>query len=220
MASTFPGAIDSFTDPLSGSALNSPSHSAQHADLNDAAEKLETYMGLVKVIPTGATNGTVGATGTVTTTGTPTTLAIDGCFSSLYENYRIVVKYITPGTGFPAVYVNWRVGGVNAATATYAQMGTGRTSANTDTAYGSAGNTNAYVGSIPGSFSFDVLSPFNSAVQTTTIGQSNFYDGTNFALRNTATFHNVTAAYDGLLFTIATSTFTSNFIVRVYGYRN
>jgi len=43
MASTFPGAIDSFTDPLSGSALNSPSHSAQHADLNDAVEKIETY---------------------------------------------------------------------------------------------------------------------------------------------------------------------------------
>jgi len=44
MASTFPGAIDNFTDPLSGSALNSPSHSAQHADLNDAVEKLETYV--------------------------------------------------------------------------------------------------------------------------------------------------------------------------------
>ena len=49
MASTFPGAIDSFTDPLSGSALNSPSHSAQHADLNDAVEKVEAFMGLVKV---------------------------------------------------------------------------------------------------------------------------------------------------------------------------
>lgn len=44
MASSFPGAIDSFTDPLSGSALNSPSHSAQHADLNDAVEKIETYV--------------------------------------------------------------------------------------------------------------------------------------------------------------------------------
>lgn len=44
MASTFPGAIDSFTDPLSGSPLNSPSHSAQHADLNDAVEKIETYV--------------------------------------------------------------------------------------------------------------------------------------------------------------------------------
>jgi len=43
MASVFPGAIDSFTDPLSGSALNSPSHSAQHADLNDAAEKIEEF---------------------------------------------------------------------------------------------------------------------------------------------------------------------------------
>ena len=43
MASTFPGAIDSFTDPLSGSALNSPSHSALHSDVNDAVEKIETY---------------------------------------------------------------------------------------------------------------------------------------------------------------------------------
>jgi microcystin-dependent protein len=43
MASTFPGAIDSFTDPLSGSPLNSPSHSAQHVDLNDAVEKIEEF---------------------------------------------------------------------------------------------------------------------------------------------------------------------------------
>jgi len=96
MASTFPGAIDSFTDPLSGSALNSPSHSAQHADLNDAAEKLETYMGLVKVIPTGATNGTVGATGTVTIGNAVASVAVAGCFSSLYKNYKIQVSN---GTG-------------------------------------------------------------------------------------------------------------------------
>ena len=46
MASSFPGAIDSFTDPLSSSPLNSPSHSAQHADLNDAVEKIETKLGV------------------------------------------------------------------------------------------------------------------------------------------------------------------------------
>ena len=43
MASGFPASIDNFTDPLSGSALNSPSHSALHSDVNDAVEKIETY---------------------------------------------------------------------------------------------------------------------------------------------------------------------------------
>jgi hypothetical protein len=91
MASSFPGVIDNFTDPLSGSALNSPSHSAQHADLNDAAEKIETYMGLVKVIPTGATNGTVGATGTVTIGNAVSSVTVSGCFSALYNAYKIIL---------------------------------------------------------------------------------------------------------------------------------
>jgi len=43
MASGFPASIDNFTDPLSNSPLNSPSHSAQHADLNDAVEKIEEF---------------------------------------------------------------------------------------------------------------------------------------------------------------------------------
>jgi hypothetical protein len=92
MASSFPGAIDSFTDPLSGSALNSPSHSAQHADLNDAAEKIETYMGLVKVIPTSVTGGTLSATGTITVGSAVSSVVVSGAFSSLYEGYKIVVS--------------------------------------------------------------------------------------------------------------------------------
>ena len=92
MASTFPGAIDSFTDPLSGSALNSPSHSAQHADLNDAVEKVETYMGLVKVIPTSVTGGTLSSTGTITVGSAVSSVVISGAFSSLYEGYKIVVS--------------------------------------------------------------------------------------------------------------------------------
>lgn len=91
MASSFPGAIDSFTNPLSNSALNSPSHSGQHSDLNDAVNKVETYMGLVKVIPTGATNGTVGATGTVTIGNAVSSVTVTNAFSSLYDNYLIQI---------------------------------------------------------------------------------------------------------------------------------
>jgi hypothetical protein len=91
MASGFPASIDNFTDPLSNSPLNSPSHSALHSDVNDAVEKIETYMGLVKVIPTGATNGTVGATGTVTIGSAVSSVAVAGCFSATYDNYQIVI---------------------------------------------------------------------------------------------------------------------------------
>lgn len=78
MASGFPGSIDNFTDPLSNSSLSSPSHAGQHADLNDAVEKIETYMGLVKV-----------ATFTATA---QTTLSCDNVFTSLYLNYRVIIQ--------------------------------------------------------------------------------------------------------------------------------
>jgi len=94
MASTFPGAIDSFTDPLSGSALNSPSHSAQHADLNDAVEKVETYMGLVKI--------------SKTTFTAVSTIQFTSAFSSLYTNYQAILSYTASSA--TATYIRWLVG--------------------------------------------------------------------------------------------------------------
>ena len=45
MASTFPTSIDNFTNPTATSLLTSPSHSGQHADINDAVEAIETQIG-------------------------------------------------------------------------------------------------------------------------------------------------------------------------------
>lgn len=99
MPSTFPGAIDSFTDPLSNSPLNSPSHSALHSDINDAVEKVEQYMGLVKVIPTSVagTGVSLSATGTVTFSSA-TAISVNGCFTSLYDNYRLIVTTTSGST--------------------------------------------------------------------------------------------------------------------------
>ena len=52
MATNFPGSLDSFTNPTSGSTLDSPSHAAQHANINDAVEAVQLKLG------TGA--GTIG----------------------------------------------------------------------------------------------------------------------------------------------------------------
>ena len=45
MATSFPSSLDSFTNPLSSDTLSSPSHSAQHADANDAIEALQAKVG-------------------------------------------------------------------------------------------------------------------------------------------------------------------------------
>ena len=46
MATNYPAALDSLTNPAAGDALTSPSHSAQHANANDAIEAIETELGV------------------------------------------------------------------------------------------------------------------------------------------------------------------------------
>ena len=44
MATNFPTSVDALTNPTTSDSLNSPSHSSQHADANDAIEAIETYL--------------------------------------------------------------------------------------------------------------------------------------------------------------------------------
>lgn len=46
MATNFPGSLDTLTNPLSTDSLNSPSHSTQHANVNDAVEALQAKVGV------------------------------------------------------------------------------------------------------------------------------------------------------------------------------
>jgi hypothetical protein len=46
MASSFPNSLDNFSNPTSGDKLDSPSHSSQHGDANDAIEGLEKKIGI------------------------------------------------------------------------------------------------------------------------------------------------------------------------------
>ena len=45
MAISYPSSLDDFTNPASGDKLNSPSHSQQHKNINDAVEALEAKVG-------------------------------------------------------------------------------------------------------------------------------------------------------------------------------
>ena len=45
MATNYPGAVDSFTNPSPSEPMNAPSHAGQHANANDAVEAIETELG-------------------------------------------------------------------------------------------------------------------------------------------------------------------------------
>lgn len=152
------------------------------------------------------------------TNGSPS-LSINSCFTLTYQNYRIVGKFATASAGWPALYFRMRNAGADNATANYFYQGNGRTSANTDSSFGSASQTSGYAGGFAGSFSMDIISPRNSLTQTVMQGQTQFYDGTNFITRSIGNWHNVVSNFDGITFFPSSSTLTSDFHVRVYGYR-
>lgn len=69
MAINFPTSLDNFTNPVSGNTLDSPSHSLQHSDINDAVEALERKIGVGTAVAGSASTGqvlTISATGTST----------------------------------------------------------------------------------------------------------------------------------------------------------
>jgi hypothetical protein len=60
--------------------------------IKDLADNVNAKAGLWKVIPSGATNGTVGANGDVTIGNAVSNVTVDGAFSSKYENYKITIS--------------------------------------------------------------------------------------------------------------------------------
>jgi hypothetical protein len=75
MATNYPTSLDAFVNPTITDSLNSPSHSLQHADANDAIEALETKVGVGAAPAGSATSGAVlvastGGTTSWTTVGT------------------------------------------------------------------------------------------------------------------------------------------------------
>jgi hypothetical protein len=65
MTTNYPSSIDSFTDPTPTDALNSPSHSGQHSNINDAMLAVQDFLGTSgapKVAPLTPSGDATGAT--------------------------------------------------------------------------------------------------------------------------------------------------------------
>jgi len=72
MATNFPTSLDALTNPASGDALNNPSHSAQHANANDAIEALQAKVGVDSSAVTTSLDYKVAQAATLTGTQTLT----------------------------------------------------------------------------------------------------------------------------------------------------
>jgi hypothetical protein len=74
VASNFPTSLDNFTNPSSGNTLDSPSHSLQHSDINDAVEAMQRKVGVGTAVAGSASAGqvlTISAAGTSTWSDLP-----------------------------------------------------------------------------------------------------------------------------------------------------
>jgi hypothetical protein len=107
MPTNFPTSVDSLVNPLSTDPQNAPSHSAQHANANDAIEAIETYLlAPFTVLANGTTamalaanvNGRVTPTGTATITSTVPAAGIASTIMILTSGASSFT--ITFGTGF------------------------------------------------------------------------------------------------------------------------
>jgi hypothetical protein len=87
VAISFPTSLDNFSNPASTDSLNTPSHSLQHTDLNDAVEALEAKLGIGASPAGSATSGQVLTAGTAGTTTWQTPAADNNAWTSYTPNW-------------------------------------------------------------------------------------------------------------------------------------
>ena len=261
MAINFPTSLDNFTNPSSGNTLDSPSHSLQHSDINDAVEALErkvglgtavagsasagqvltisaagtstwstpTPGGLVQIVPTsvavGAGSGSVDANGAVTFTAA-SSVAVIGCFSSTYDNYRLVIQY-KQLTGSNLSNFRLRAASTDISTSYY-YGNSGYSSAGASIAYGAANDSRIYcqdngqfvkADSGPNGLVIDFYKPNSTERKNCSYQHSYWRANDTFGVVNGGGFTSSSTIADSFTFNSdATGTITGT--IRVYGYKN
>ncbi len=172
-------------------------------------------VGLVKIVPTGATNGTVGSDGAVTIGNAVSSVTVNGAFTSLYDNYRIVVS---GGVASGAADTSLQLSGIT--TAVYQISGYYMTpGVATLNAYSPAASTSFLLGSINTvryAHVLDLMSPFLSQqklmVSMNGLSTSGVYSFSGHCTSTASATGFTIIANGGQTLTGGT--------IRIYGYRN
>lgn len=153
-------------------------------------------------------------------TGTTGTTSVNNCFSSTYDNYRILVSS-SAFSANTAMNLRMRVAGSDDTSTNYIKT---ENSANQAGTAGSAGqnNTDAWGGLFVASANantslvIDLFSPFPA---TRTWGTYQFfgYDSANFVARHGGLLKDETTSFDGI--SVIMSSGSATLTITVYGYR-
>jgi len=217
MATNFPTSLDSLTNPSSGDSLSSPSHSAQHANVNDAVEALQAKVGVDGSAVTSSLDYQVANQGLTlvksqTIGSGVSSVTVTDAFSSAFTNYRIVFD-IDSGTPSGVLFL------LGSATTGYYYFELQITTGGTIGGTGGSNAASAKIGTLRsegGGGIIEVLQP-NKALRTSfaCIGT----DKSNDPFRDTRGFMADTTAYTSFTIQPSVGTMTGGKI-RVYGYND
>lgn len=169
--------------------------------------------------------GLIYITGTTVTSGTSSSVSFNNCFSSTYDNYRIVIDDFQPSIGSNALNYRLRSSGTDNSSTEYWGTYTGRYDDGSDAGAQYQLQTSGQTGifnsltTIPiGSAAFEVIAPFMSQ-RTMMTGTAILYNG-KYGTRQFMSVHGLTTSYDGITFLLNGSGNITKVRIRIYGYRN
>ena len=159
---------------------------------------------------------------TQATATTVNALSINNCFTSTYQNYRIIINQSAMSGNF-AMGIRFRVGGADDTTANTQYMANSSTAAGGSSVLSGANQDQLVLGFVGSASpnagsSIDVFSPQEAArTWGTTLRYE--YDSANYVSRSGSFVKDEVTSYDGFsLFAGGAATFSGK--VYVYGYRN
>ena len=213
-SSTIPGS--DISGNISGNAANVTGTVA----VANGGTGATTGAGLVPIIPTGGTYGSVSANGLITFT---TGVRADGIFTSNYDSYRIILN-VTSASASDYLYFRFCTGGTANSTSSY-YNGSMFTQSGTVASWSNGNNVNSYSGRVgyflnDGATSaiFDIHGPFGTATKTNTLFQSK-YSATGVTSITGGVVFNGTTSFDGILFGGEAGSGQPNGTMQVLGYR-
>lgn len=183
----------------------------------DSKFVVKTVGGLSLVVPTSVTGGTLATNGAITFSAS-SGVSVNGCFSTAYENYRMILNITLKGTTANTNF-RFRVGGADNTASSYNWTASYYLASNNFQSYRTTNANFAQVWSSIGQdkeqASMEVYSP--NLVHTTAASMSGSH-GAGDINWNGSLGHATTTQFDG--FTIYPSTGTLTGTIRIYGYNN
>jgi hypothetical protein len=213
MPTNFPTSVDVLTNPVSNDSLNSPSHSLQHTNANDAIEAVEGYL------LTGA--GKTGLVHLATQTFTSTTAVnVDGAFTADYASYKVYINFSGSAVSYATVGFQYRKSGSSLSANTYYGNAGGLGENGAVTSLSVSAQTSAFMTAHWTPSATDVELTISDAFATTATATliNHMYQGaTQFVFGSGGIYYGTAASVDGFRFTCSNAMTGT---VRIYGLRN